>query len=170
MMSWLKSLFGGRKTSGEVRELEREIQGLRIRLKDQEETISRLGEAAQRERRTASSSISATVQKKVEDLLEDLATPIVQLTTQEHLYEVERKPVETKDVLALTKRLGRTLADHGLTLEGNVGERVSYDPDRHTPLSADAQIQPGDAVVIRFVGVSYGNRILRKAEVERAQS
>jgi hypothetical protein len=64
----------------------------------------------------------------------DVAAPVAQLFTQAHLLEVEGKPVQAKDALAVAKRLVRAL----------------------------------EAVVVRFAGVSYRGRLIRKAGVEKS--
>ena len=39
---------------------------------------------------------------------------------------------------------------------------------RHEPLGADVTIQPDQPVVVRFAGVSFRGKLLRKAKVEIA--
>jgi molecular chaperone GrpE (heat shock protein) len=121
----------------------------------------------ERQRGGESARVAEAVQEQVERLLSDAAAPVTQLLTQAHLLEVEGKPVQAKDVLAVAKRLVRALEDNGLTLEGSVGETVPFDPNRHEPLSGDAALMPGEAVVVRFVGVSYQGRVIRKAGVAK---
>jgi molecular chaperone GrpE (heat shock protein) len=73
-------------------------------------------------------------------------------------------------VLTVARRLVRALEDNGLTVEGSVGERVPFDPDHHEPLSADVSLQAGQMVVVRFVGVAYRGKLLRKAGVEQVDN
>jgi molecular chaperone GrpE (heat shock protein) len=87
------------------------------------------------------------------------------LLTQAHLLKVEGRPVQANDILAVATRLVRVLQDQGLAVEGGVGESVEFDPNRHEVLSAEEKISPGEAVIIRLVGVSYQGKLLRKAGV-----
>jgi molecular chaperone GrpE (heat shock protein) len=151
-------------------ELEREAQSLRLDLEEQERLAANLREELTHQRAVASARVAEAVQAQVAGLLSDAATPIAQLLTQAHLLEVEGKPVQAGDVLAVAKRLVRTLEDNGLDLEGQVGQRVSFDPNRHEPLSADASPAPGQPVVVRFVGVAYQGQLLRKAGVAPVKS
>ncbi len=51
-------------------------------------------------------------------------------------------------------------------IAGQVGEQVSFDPNRHTPISAAIQPQAGQAVTIRFAGATYQGKMIYKAIVE----
>lgn len=170
MLERLRELFQRTRvvTDGRVLELEREAQNLRLELKERERVVANLKGELERQRSGASDRVAEAVQAQVEQLLADAAAPVAQLLTQAHLLEVEGKPVQAKDVLAVAKRLVRTLEDNGLTPEGSVGETVPFDPNRHEPLSADASLKPGQPVTLRFVGVAYQGKLLRKAGVEIA--
>ena len=169
MWEWIRSLFGAKPVDERVVNLEREAQSLRLDLAEQERLAAQLKEELERLRGSASAHVSEAVQVQVEQLLTDVATPVVQLLTQTHLLEVEDKPVQAKDVLALVKRLVRTLEDNGLTLVGSVGETAPFDPNHHEPLSSSVSLEPRDRVTLRFVGVAYQGRLLRKAGVEAAK-
>jgi len=147
--------------------LEQEAQRLRLDLAEREQTSARLRQELARQRGGADARVTEAVQAQIERLLSDLSTPVAQLLTQAHLLEEEGKPVHAKDVLTVAKRLVRTLEDNGLTLEGRVGERVPFDPDHHEPLSADVSLEVGQTVTVRFVGVAYQGKVLRKAGVEQ---
>ena len=166
MWERIRSLFGAKPVDEQVADLEREAQRLRLDLAEQEKMVAQLKVELERQRSGSSAHASEAVQAQVEQLLSDVATPVAQLLTQAHLLEVEGKPVQAKDVLAVTKRLVRTLEDNGLTLEGRVGESVPFDPDRHEPLSTDVSPKSGQMVTVRFVGVAYRSKLLRKAGVE----
>lgn len=168
MLEWFAKLFGKKPTDESVAELEREAQSLRLELEERDRVVANLKGELERQRGSASAHVSEAVQVQVEGLLADVATPVAQLLTQAHLLEVEGQPVQARDVLAVAKRLVRTLEDNGLTLEGSVGESVPFDPDHHEPLSADAPLNPGQTVAVRFVGVAYRGKLLRKAGVEAA--
>jgi molecular chaperone GrpE (heat shock protein) len=92
---------------------------------------------------------------------------VAHLLTQADLLERDGKPIQAQDVLTVARRLVRVLEDHGLTLEGSVGETLPFDPNRHEPLSAEAALQPGEPAVIKFVGASYGGKVLKKSGVAR---
>lgn len=56
----------------------------------------------------------------------------------------------------------------GVELLGQPGEMAPYDPSRHSPLSGDAAPTPGQPVVVRLVGLSYLDPVVRRAGVEPA--
>ncbi len=167
MWERIRSLFGAKPVDEQVADLEREAQRLRLDLAEQEQLALQLKQELERQRSGSSAHVSEAVQAQVEQLLSDVATPVAQLLTQAHLLEVEGKPVQAKDVLAVAKRLVRVLEDNGLTLEGRVDERVLFDSNHHEPLSADVSLKPGQMVTVRFVGVAYRGKLLRKAGVEQ---
>ncbi len=171
MWNWLKRLLRRPKEASlqadeRLLALEREAQSLRLELAERDRLMANLKSELERQRNGENTRVAEAVQAQMERLLTDVATPVVQLLTQAHLLEVEGKQVQAKDVLAVAKRLVRALEDGGLTLEGAVGEKAPFDPNRHQPLSADASPTPGEAVVVKFVGVSYRGQIIRKAGVE----
>ena len=169
MLEWIRGLLGLKPTDERVLDLERDLQRLRLELEEREQAVARLTEELERHRSGAGARVAESVQAQVERLLADGAGPVSQLHTQAHLLEVEGRPVQARDVLAVARRFVRLFEDAGLTLEGAVGERVTFDPDRHEPLSAAARIEPGRPVVVRFVGVAYQGQLLRKAGVEEAE-
>lgn len=173
MWKRLVAIFGKKPSEGVATDernlaLEREAQSLRLELEEREREVTRLREELERQRGGTSARVTEAVQARMEQLLADVAAPVAQLLTQTHLLEVEGKPVQARDVLAIAKRLVRVLEDNGLTMEGSVGETAPFDPNRHEPLSADASLKQGQPVVLRFVGVAYQGKLLRKAGVEMA--
>jgi molecular chaperone GrpE (heat shock protein) len=149
--------------------LQREAQTLRLELEEKERSVTNLKRELERQRSGESTRVAEAVQVQMERLLTDAAAPVTQLVTQAHLLEVEGKPVQTKDVLAVARRLARVLEDEGLTLEGNVGATVPFDPNHHEPLGGDTALTSGQAIVVRFVGAAYRGKILRKAGVEKVE-
>jgi molecular chaperone GrpE (heat shock protein) len=145
--------------------LDREIQNLRLELTERNQSIDKLKQQLEQQRTSENNNIDSAVQNQIEQLLTDTAAPVTQLLTQAHLLE-ESKPVQAKDVLLVAKRLIRTLEDNGLTVVSQVGETVSFDSNLHEPLSASTEISPGAEVVVRFAGVSYEGKVIRKAGVE----
>jgi molecular chaperone GrpE (heat shock protein) len=148
--------------------LEREVQSLRLELAERERSVAGLKSELERQRNNQNAYIDAAVRDKIERLMIGAAAPVAQLLTQAHLLEAERRPVQAKEVLTIAKRLVRLLEDEGLYTEGHVGESVNFDPNRHEPMGGDASIAPGQAGVIRFVGLRYRGNLVRKAGVEKA--
>jgi len=147
--------------------LEREVQSLRLALAEQHQLVANLKSELQRQRGAEEARLTAAVRTQVERFLTTAATPVAHVLTQAHLLEVDGKPIQAHDVLAVARRLVRIMEDHGLTMEGQVGETLAFDPNRHEPLSAEAALQPGETVVVKFVGASYGGTVLKKAGVAR---
>lgn len=145
-----------------ILELEGELQNLRLELAAERKKAERFKDELERFR-GGETARQAAVQ--IENLLADSATPVSQLLTQYHLFKVEGKTVQPNDVLAVVMRLVRALEDHGLKIEGGVGDTVQFDPNKHEPLSVDNDINPGDNVTIRLVGISYQGKLLRRAGV-----
>jgi molecular chaperone GrpE (heat shock protein) len=175
MWKWLAAIFGKKPPEGAAADertlaLEREAQSMRLKLEELERTAASLKRELERQSSGANARVAGEVEARLERLLTDAAAPVAQLLTQAHLLEVEGKPVQAGDVLAVARRLVRTLEDNGLTPEGSVGETVPFDPNRHEPLSADAAPEPGQPVVVRFVGAAYRGKLLHKAGVEKAGS
>src|SRR5215475_368731 len=135
--------------------LKREAQRLRLEMEEREKLVASLKGELERQRNGLSAYIDEAVRARIERLMTGVAAPVAQLLTQAHLLEVEGRPVQAKDVLAVAKRLVRALEDEGLTLDGRVGESVSLDPNRHEPVGGNASIAPGQSGVIRFIGLTY---------------
>jgi molecular chaperone GrpE (heat shock protein) len=168
--AWLDRLLG--RTDGADPEgllaLKREARELRLQLEERSRQLAALQKERERQQTAEETHAAEAVQAKVERLVAEAAGPVTQLLTQAHLLEAEGKPVQARDVLAVARRLVRVLEEEGLTLDGRPGERAAFDPNRHAPL-AGAAPAPGTAVVVRFAGVGYRGRVLRKAGVEREQ-
>lgn len=166
MLKWLKQIFKQPSPDNEnLLTLERETQNLRLELTDRNQLIDKLKQQLEQQRTSESNNIDSAVQNQIEQLLTDTAAPVTQLLTQAHLLD-EGKPVQAKDMWLVAKRLIRALEDNGLTVVGQVGETVSFDSNLHEPLSASSKISPDTEVVVRFAGVSYQGKVIRKAGVE----
>lgn len=150
MWQRLKRVLWGRWAGEDerMRALEREVRRLRLEIE---------GDARKRARAD-----------ELFDALADIALPVAHLNTQAHLLEVEGKPVRAGDVMAVVKQVIHCLEDRGLSLEGRIGETVAFDPQRHSPLSAEQELEPGQPVILRFVGVVFEGTILARAGVEKA--
>ena len=169
MFNWIRSLFEKPKDAP-LMDLQREAQSLRLELQERDKLITDLKEELARQRSGASARVDESVQAQVEQLLADAAAPVSQLLTQVHLLETEEQPVQAKDVMAVAKRLVRVFEDNGLELAGNVGETVRFDPNHHEPLSTGTSPKQGERVVVRFVGVAYRGKLLRKAGIEKVEA
>ena len=169
LRGWLAKADGGEQSLPDERvlALERQVQSLRLELTEQHQLVANLKGELQRQRDAEDTHLTAAVRAQIERLMTNMATPVAHLLTQAHLLEVDGKPIQAHDVLAVAKRLVRTLEDNGLTLEGQVGETLPFDPNRHELLSAEAALQPGETVVVKFVGASYGGTVCKKAGVAR---
>jgi molecular chaperone GrpE (heat shock protein) len=173
-MKWLKRVFGGSEPGAagaaeRILALEREVQALRLELAEREKTVANLKRDLESQRSGEAVRLDAAVHATVEQLLSSAGPPATQLAKQAHLLEAEGRAVPARDVLAVARRLVSALEEAGLRLEGSIGERVPYNPNRHEPLNAAANLTPGQAVVIRFAGVSYRGKMLRRAGVELAE-
>jgi molecular chaperone GrpE (heat shock protein) len=174
MWSWLQRWFGkpvpAEQTVADERvlTLEREVQRLRLELQERDRVVTNLKGEVERQRGAEEARLAEAVRMQVERLFADVAVPVVQLLTQAHLLEVEGKPIQAKDVLAVVKRVVRALEENGLTLQGSVGEAVAFDQNRHESLRADTSLMPGEQVVVKFVGASYQGKVIKKAGVAKS--
>jgi hypothetical protein len=168
MFNWIRSLFA-ESSEENILDLRKKVQGLRLELEERDKMIADLKRDLARQRDGSSARVKESVQGQEEQVLAEAATPIAQLLTQAHLLEVEARLVQAKDVLAVAKRLVRVFVDRGLQIVGDVGETVSFNPDQHEPLSAAALPALGERVVVRFVGLAYQGKLLRKAGVEKVE-
>lgn len=143
-----------------------EAQALRLELDEAQRQL----EAARREletlRFTASRAQQEQAEERLEQLFGELSTPVAQFSVQRALsrQDVELKP---RDLLAVTSRMVQALETAGLKLEGEPGDELEYSPDHHQPLSLEVTLKAGEPVRLRFPGVSYRGRWLKKAMVEK---
>ena len=166
MTDWLKRLFKTpRPPAGSASQLalESQVQGLRLELSQAQETIQRLQKELERQRASGEALLSEKNQAQIAALLDELSAPVVQIVTLEAL--AQEKPVQSGDVLAVTRRLVNALCQAGLVLEGQIGEQQPYDPNRHSPLSAETALNVGQHIVIRLPGASFKGKLLQKAGV-----
>lgn len=144
--------------------LEREVAHLRMALDEARSEIDGLREALDRRRTQEISRVSDTVSTLQHELMTQVAAPVAQLMTQAHMLEKEGRTLQARDVLAVSRRMIHALRDAGLTLHGEVGERVSYDETQHEPLG-DVRPAIGENVTVRMPGVSFQGQMLRRAGV-----
>lgn len=161
MLKWIRSLFSKQPDASP----ENEVRALKLELAERDRQIIQLKSDLERHRQQADMRGAESVQAQLVQLFVEVATPVSQLQTQAHLLEAENKPVQARDILTVARRLVRTLEDNGLLLENRVGEQVPFDPDLHELLAGTAP-QQGRPVIVRFPGVAYRGKLLRKAGVE----
>ncbi|MCH2232482.1 MAG: nucleotide exchange factor GrpE [Crocinitomicaceae bacterium] len=168
MFHWLKQLFSPRTPfdSERVLALESEQQKLALELRESQQKIATLKEQLERQKNNQERLIKNALDAEREIFFTDTASAVTQLLTQAYLVEEEGKPVQSKDILTVAKRLIATLKDSGLTILGKVGERVTFDPNYHQPLRSNVTINASQGVVIKIVGVSFQGKVIRKAMVQ----
>jgi molecular chaperone GrpE (heat shock protein) len=172
MLDFLRRWFGGGRQAAATSDekllaLERDVQSLRLDLEERERVIATLRSDLERLRRDELARLEEVRQGAIEQVLSEAAAAAAQLVTQAHLLEVDGKPVSARDILTVARRLVRVLENHGLKLEGGIGERVPFDPQRHEPIGGQEFPAPGEPVILRMVCVSYRGKILYKGAVEK---
>lgn len=73
-------------------------------------------------------------------------------------------------LLPLVKPIFELLKQWGLEMTATVGEKVPYDPQVHQLLEGGGTAEPGDLVIVRYVGYRQGDKLLYKAKVSPASS
>jgi hypothetical protein len=150
-----------------VLELERELQSIKLEF---EETVLLLNTARrdlELHSRQSDATKSYEVRKQFEKLFQELAGPTAQLQVQDHILNVQGKPLKPEDIMACANRLLRALQNHGFKIQGKIGETVRFDSNLHEPLALEESVQPEEEVLIRMPGVSYDGKILRRAAVTK---
>lgn len=152
-------------TSDSLLDLEKEVQRLRLDLAESQHKVEQFKDELERSHNRAKQDRATATAAQFERLFSDLAAPAAQLHTQIYMVDNEGKILQARDVLVVAKSLLRSLQNQGLVFAGQVGECVAFDPNLHEPLSLQDQPQPGQQSILRFVGVSYQGRLLKKAGV-----
>lgn len=169
MFSWLRKKRQVEKKDESLLDIQNELQSLRLEIQEKGKIITKLKDDLNRERDGKTAQVKELNQAFIEKIIADASTPISQILTQSYLLESEGKPIQAKDIISVSKRLIRVFENAGMNIEGTVGEKVSFDPNYHSPLSTNSEIKAGDKVIIRLVGISYQGKIIRKAGVEKCQ-
>lgn len=167
MLKWLKENLGfsfGPLPDERRLAVDRKLQSIQLEMAEYKKQLATLRDDLERYQANESARTEEAIHARLERLLTDLAAPVAHLLTQAHLLEVQGQSVPARDVLIVAKSLIRKLADEGLTAEGHVGEWVSFDPNHHEPLDG-ATFAVGQPVVMRFVGLAYRGKLVRKAGV-----
>lgn len=145
-----------------------QLHSLQLELAQRDQQIANLQDELERLRTRQERLLHDTLQTRLGATLSALAAPAVQIATQDYLAG-QGAEIQARDVLAVARRMLRELARAGLEWEGTLGGCVPYDPTRHTLSGGDMNIQPGQPVIVRFVGAAFEGRILHKAVVEVEQ-
>jgi len=146
--------------------LRQQLQSARLELEARDRGLQTLSAELEALRARQDERARESAGNQLESVLKDAAVPPAQLVAQAYLLEQQGKPVQARDILNVARRLLRALEKHGLVLEGQPGAQISYDPDRHSPLSAETHLVNGQRAVVRFPGVSFGGKVLARAAVE----
>ncbi len=146
-------------------ELETSLQLLRLQIDDDAEIIRELKCDLARVKTQQEQMVSNTVNHHIENLMNEVASPVAQLLSQVHLLEEEKKPIQAKDVLLVSKRLIKALRSAGLEVRGEIGQIAPADSSLHQLAASNEVLQERDEVVIRMPAIAYRNKILRRAVV-----
>lgn len=146
-------------------QLQKETQALRMELDAREQSITALKQEIERLRLRQDQLVAETVASRLGGLFNDLAGPASQILTQADLLERQDRPVQARDVLSVARRMVRALERYGVSFDGQAGEQVTFDPNRHTP-AGGAALSSGKVVTVRFAGVLYQGKVIYKAIVE----
>lgn len=172
-MVWRRLRWRPRRDGGPDSErvlgLESELRLLRLEAAERERSLHRAQADLARERERARDQGDEAARADVQRLLGAIATPVVQLVTLAHLRDTAAAEARAGDALDIGMRLVRGLEDCGVQTSGAVGDDEPFDPGRHDPLSGTTMPRPGERAVVRFVGLVYRGRTVRKAGVEAAQ-
>jgi molecular chaperone GrpE (heat shock protein) len=147
-----------------------ELQALRLELESTRQKLAQTARELERSQANLAQHAREMAGLRIEAFLREVASPAAQLTTQSYLADVEGKTLEGRDVLAVGRALLRGLQNHGLQPAGQVGMRLSFDPNLHAPLSAQTPLSQGQAVIVRFVGYSFEGKVILKALVTPAEA
>ena len=156
----------GRTGAGRELELERQLQECRLALAERDRSVQRMRAELDRARNSSEGEATERGRAEVGQLVDSMGASLVQLMTQAQLHRNGTVQVRVDDVVAVGTRLMRSLRAAGVDTLGELGEEVAFDPDRHDPLSTTGAPEAGVPVRIRVVGLSYQDRVLRRAGVE----
>lgn len=171
MLGFLKSLFCPPEApvnscTERVLELEALAQSLNLEVAERDKQIQILKQELERFQSKQDSTINSVVSNEIESLIADMAPGIAQIVTQQHLLNVESKPLQAKDVIAVAMRLVRGFEEHGMILEGSIGENVEFDPNKHELVSmGESEQEEGQMVIVRMPAVTFQGRVLKKMAV-----
>lgn len=171
MLGLLKSLFCPAKASANVSaervlELEALAQSLKLDIAERERQNQILKQELERVHDKQLNTIDKVVSDEIENLIADMAPAIAQIVTQHHLLNVESKPLQARDVIAVAMRLVKSLEASGMKLDGKIGESVLFDCNKHELINMGGSEQgEGQMVIVRMPAVTLNGRMLKKMAV-----
>jgi molecular chaperone GrpE (heat shock protein) len=170
MLGFLKSLFCSTQVSTNagaerVLELEALVQSLKLDVAEGEKQIQILKKELQLVQNKQERTIDSAVGSEIESLIADMAPAIAQIATQHHLLNVEFKPLQAKDVIAVAMRLIGILEEKGMILDGTIGENVGFDANKHELIGMGSSEQGAQMVVVRMPAVTFQGRVLKRMAV-----
>lgn len=142
-----------------------EVQSLRLELEAARKELERTRTELETLRFTSQRYSQDQADDRLEQLFSELSTSVAQLAVQRSLHD-KGTELKQRDLLAVSGRMLEGLKSAGLMLEGEPGEEALFSPDHHQPLSLETALKAGQPVRIRFPGVSFRGRWLKKAMVE----
>ena len=163
---WFRKLRSPGEGDERLLRLESELQQARLELAERDSSIARLRSEAAAARGSVGTEAQRLTRAEVERFVGSMAVPLTQFLTQAHLHDTGTAEVRVGSVIDVGKRLMRVLGDVGVEPIGAIGEAEPFDPDRHDALSASAAPEAGQPVVVRVVGLSFHDQVLRKAGIE----
>lgn len=175
MINWLKQLFSSSNSQSisndesfdRILTLETALQQLKLEVKEKQNIINNLQRELKLQQQKESQQLKEQIASEKQNLFNEIASPFSQLITQKYLLEVEAKPVKPQDIFLVIKRLIKVFEKEGLSLIGNVGEITNFEPNYHQSLNSNVNLNIGDKVVIKIVGISYQNQVLKRSIVEK---
>jgi molecular chaperone GrpE (heat shock protein) len=146
------------------------LQSLRLELEEIQQELAETRMELERQRNINQSNAKESTAFEMENFFRTISGPIAQINTQLYISEKGIKTVETRDIMRVAKHLLNLLQDYGLEITGEMGQKTTYNPDLHLVISRQADITPGDPVVIQFSGCTYQGQLIRKAGVAGSKS
>ena len=140
------------------------LASARIDLEQARKETEALRRTLDGERGGRQDAIDAAVAARLAPVMTDLADTLAQLALQRWLID-EGKPVAASDVAALAAGIAETLGRLGLAQLGAPGDRATFDPALHQPLSG-APPATGAAITVRMPGFRFGGQVVRRASVQ----
>lgn len=165
MITLLKKLLRGSGNGAASPTATTRLRSLQIQFEESEARLGQLRTDLERERNRAAGEAKERSEQAQRRLMESIASPLTQLLTQARLSEQPGKVLDAKNVLRVVRSLIRSLEEEGLQVESEPGARISYDPNLHEPTGSTEPPSPGESVEVKFPGLRFQNRILRKAGV-----
>jgi len=172
MFAFFRDLFKSTQELKEARKrilaLESEIASLKMEMQEQDRILKQVrGDLELAEKKTEG-TVKGKFEQQMEVLARDLASPMVQLKTQQHLST--QRQIQAKDVLAVAMRMVQSIESIGIKFLGNIGEKVKFDSTAHEELNMNGTLNEGCSAQISMPGISYNERVIRKIAVTSSEN